>query len=82
MSTTNGCADDPQAHGTSPGEPRSPDRVPAERPSTCNTFAWAAFGLSAVAGATGVLLCLTGHEQAGIELIRGAFLGGGMRLGK
>ncbi|MER0446614.1 hypothetical protein ABR738_18950 [Streptomyces sp. Edi4] len=69
MPTTNDHWDDPQPNGTPPTEPHTPDETPAEHPHSRNALAWAAVGLSAACWTAGVLLSLTGHEEAGIVLI-------------
>ncbi|MFF2927139.1 hypothetical protein ACFVTP_32840 [Streptomyces celluloflavus] len=82
MSTTNGPDDDPQSHGRPPTEPHTPDQTPEARPRIRNALGWSALGLAAVFGATGVVLILTGHEDAGVELIKTATVTAGIRARK
>ncbi|MEU7222316.1 hypothetical protein [Streptomyces chrestomyceticus] len=81
MSTTSsGPSDDPQAHGTPPAEPHTPDAVPAERPREQSALGWARVTLSALSCTAGVALTLTGHAEAGVALITAGSVGGGVQV--
>ncbi|MFI6683227.1 hypothetical protein [Streptomyces sp. NPDC050485] len=51
-------------------------------PHAQNALGWATVGLSAAFCTTGVVLSLTGHEEAGIALIAAGSLGGGISVRK
>jgi hypothetical protein len=78
MFTTN----DPHPHETPPTEPHTPDENPAEQPRAQTALTWATVGLSAAFCTTGVVLSLTGHEEAGVALINAGTFGGGVSTRK
>ncbi|MFE9607867.1 hypothetical protein [Streptomyces sp. NPDC006012] len=82
MSTTNSIPDDAQSHGTPPTEPHTPDNPSEEQPQARNALAWTTTGLSAAFCTTGVVLSLTGHEEAGIALISAGAAGRGVSIQK
>ncbi|MFG2227728.1 hypothetical protein [Streptomyces sp. NPDC048644] len=82
MSTTRDHPEDPQSHGRPPAEPHTPDRIPAERPRTHDALAWSTLGLTAVFGTAGAVLTLTGHAEAGSELIKAAVAAASVRARK
>lgn len=82
MSTTNGLPDDPQSHGTPPAQPPTPGQTPAAHPRAQDAFAWTTLGLFTACCTAGVVLTLTGHEEAGAALIHAAFLAGAVRAQK
>ena len=70
MPITSNHPDDPQPH--------TPEATPAEQPCAQNGLAWATVGLSAACFTAGVVLSLTGHEEAGRDLITAGSLGRGV----
>ena len=74
MPITSTHPDDPQPH--------TPEATPAEQPGTQNSLAWATVGLSAACFTAGVVLSLTGHEEAGKALITAGSLGRGVNARK
>ncbi|MCA1223218.1 hypothetical protein [Streptomyces sp. 8L] len=82
MPTTNNSPDEPQTHGATQSGPSTPTQTPAEHPDAQNALAWGGLGLSTAAVIAGAFLCLKGHDEAGIDLIKGGFWVGSIRLRK